>query len=309
MSITLRPYGNPGDFDLISTFLVENFQSGNADGNWLQPAWEYMHSHPDLDEASLAKIGVWEDSGKVVGAVHYESQLGEAFFELHADYVHLKPLLLAHAGAQLYKTGLDGTRRLNVFVNDFDRAFEALVRSQGYEKDGRRARPMSQLTLTHLPGLTQRLPDGFQLKSLDRENDLVKIHRVLWRGFNHLGEPPPGGVDEQRKMQSGPHFRKDLTLVVAAPNGEYVSYCGMWYEARNRIAYVEPVATDPAFRRKGLAAAALLEGLRRCRALGAQVAFVGSDQEFYRMLGFQKLFTANCWAKSWGAPQDSNGAA
>ena len=77
--------------------------------------------------------------------------------------------------------------------------------------------------------------------------------------------------------------------------------------ARNRIAYVKPVATDPAYRRKGPVAAAVQERLRRCRALGARAAFVGSDQEFYRALGFEKIFTANGWAKSWDTPQDGIG--
>ena len=52
-------------------------------------------------------------------------------------------------------------------------------------------------------------------------------------------------------MQSGPHFRKDLTIVVEAPNGEFVSYCGMWYDAVNRFGYVEPVATDPDYADEG----------------------------------------------------------
>jgi len=107
-----------------------------------------------------------------------------------------------------------------------------------------------------------QLPEGFSLKSLAEENDLAKIDRVLWRGFNHPGEPPAGGEEDRRKMQSGPHFRKDLTMVAVAPGGEFVSYCGLWYEAVNRFAYVEPVATDPDYRRLGLARAALMEGIR-----------------------------------------------
>jgi predicted N-acetyltransferase YhbS len=71
----------------------------------------------------------------------------------------------------------------------------------------------------------------------------------------------------------------------------------MWYEPVNRIAYVEPVATDPDYRRMGLGKAAVLEGIRRCGELGAGVAFVGSDQFFYTAIGFKVVYKSNCWVK------------
>ena len=97
MSIKFRKYDVLNDFKLVGDFLIENYQPDNRDGNFLQPAWEYMHSHPLLDENALDKIGVWEDSGRIVGVVHYESILGEAFFDIHPRYTHLKPEMLEHA--------------------------------------------------------------------------------------------------------------------------------------------------------------------------------------------------------------------
>lgn len=44
--------------------------------------------------------------------------------------------------------------------------------------------------------------------------------------------------------------------------------------------YVEPVATDPDYRRMDLGKAAVLEGIRRCGELGAEVAYVGSVKDF-----------------------------
>ena len=98
-------------------------------------------------------------------------------------------------------------------------------------------------------------------------------------------------------MQSGPNFRRDLNIVVEAPHGYFVSYSGTWFEGSNRIAYVEPVATDPDYRRRGLGRAAVLEGIRRCGELGATVAYVGSDLAFYMAIGFEKMHTSQCWTK------------
>jgi len=83
MAIKLRNYKAPDDFKKISDFLIKNYRPGNRDGNFLQPAWEYMHSHPWTDEKSFDRIGIWEDSGKIAGIVHFEMLLGEAFFEIH----------------------------------------------------------------------------------------------------------------------------------------------------------------------------------------------------------------------------------
>ena len=98
-------------------------------------------------------------------------------------------------------------------------------------------------------------------------------------------------------MQSGPNFQKELTIVVKAPSRDFVSFAGTWFVPQKKYVYVEPVATDPDFRKKGLGKAAVLEGIRRCSELGAQVAYVGSNQKFYQKLGFKKIFTSQCWSK------------
>jgi predicted N-acetyltransferase YhbS len=98
-------------------------------------------------------------------------------------------------------------------------------------------------------------------------------------------------------MQSGPNYRKDLAMVVQEPGGAFVAYCGMWYVPEMRCAYVEPVATDPDCRSQGIGKAAVMEGIRRCASEGATVAYVGSDQEFYRAMGFTERHTADCWLK------------
>jgi len=73
----------------------------------------------------------------------------------------------------------------------------------------------------------------------------------------------------------------------------------LWFDPVNKFGYVEPVATDPDYRRLGLGTAAVLEGIRRCAELGATVAYVGSTLPIYLAMGFKKLFTQNCWMRYW----------
>ena len=285
------------DFDAVSRFLTQHHLPNNRDGNWPQPIWEYAVHHSSFDASSQGRIGLWEDGGQIVGVATYEMRLGEAFFHTHPNYGHLKPQMLIYAEQNLSGANDDGKRYLKAYVNDFDASFEEVVRSRGYCREPGSDRPMSRFEIPS-PFPPIQLPEGFQLSSLAEENDLGKIHRVLHRGFDHPGEPPEDGLEARKRIQSAPHFRKDLTIVVRAPAGHFVSYCGMWYDAANQYGYVEPVATDPDYRRRGLGTAAVLESIRRCAEQGATVAYVGSDMPFYLSMGFRRLYTQNCWLKT-----------
>jgi len=98
-------------------------------------------------------------------------------------------------------------------------------------------------------------------------------------------------------MQSAPNYKRNLNIVVVAPDGNYVSYCGMWYDEINKIGYVEPVATDPDYRKMGLGKAAVLEGVRRCKELGANKVYVVSNQQFYLNIGFEIIYKIEAWLK------------
>ncbi len=291
-----RQFRGGSDYAAVSEFLIGIYQPDNRDGNWFQPIWEYAYTHPMFDEASAAKIGVWENGGRIVGLATYESCLGETFFNTHPAYDHLKPEMLVYAEEHLSASSDDGKRFLKAYVCDFDRTFEEVVVERGYVKKPNSHRPMSQFIIVS-PFPEIGLPEGFHLKSLADDNDLRKVHRVLHRGFNHPGEPPEDGIEGRMKMQSGPNYRKDLTIVAEAPTGDFVSFCGMWFDPVNRFGYVEPVATDPDYRRRGLGRACVLEGIRRCGELGATIAYVGTDLPFYLSFGFKKLFTVNCWMR------------
>lgn len=297
MSVKLRHYTNqPGfteDFFKVRDFLMRIHEPGYADQNWLWARWEYMFSHPNLDETHLSRIGLWEDEDKVVALANYEDNLGAAYFSLDSVYSYLKTEMLEYATEYLSCVREDGTKSLRAVIKDDDTEMREIAIKHDFTLTERRD-PMSEFRVSGpFPDIT--LPEGFSVVSLAEENDLYKIERVLWRGFNHPGEPPSDYIPGRLKMQSGPSFRKDLTIAVRAPNGNFVSFCGMWYDRSTDYAYVEPVATDPDYRRMGLGKAAVLEGIRRCFAEGAEVAYVGSTQPFYLSIGFKPIFVGHWW--------------
>jgi len=298
MHATVRQYNHAADFEKVGRFLVRTYRPAGTHINWHQPRWGYMHFHPLIRQVELDAIGLWEVHGEIVAVVHPEHSMGTAYFEVDPACDVLKDEMLTYAERHMSVAG-DGVRRLRVYINDQDDDFQRRAAERGYTK-GEGCEPMSHLYIREpLPAI--RLADGFRLKNLAEENDLAKVDRVLHRGFNHGGEPPSGGTAGRQFMQSAPNFRKELNVVAVAPDGNFASYCGIWCEPVHKVAYIEPVATDPDYRRRGLGRAVVLEGIRRCGELGAEVACVGSVHPFYLSLGFRQVYNRTAWQREWKA--------
>jgi predicted N-acetyltransferase YhbS len=297
MIMELRQYNHREDYDRVGQFLIDTYQSGDFFLNWLQPRWEYMHYHPYINNLDLTKIGVVEENNEILGVANFEHQPSQVYLHVHPHYPELKELLVDYAERTFRgPSSRDEREHLVIFVNGEDSKLESIVKDRGFEKHASYSETHSRIGPND-PIQEIDLHEGFAIQSLEDENDLSKINQVLWRGFNHEGPPPEEEIPSRRQMQSAPNFVKDLNIVVVAPEGHYVSYSGIWYVAQNRVAYVEPVATDPDYRRMGLGKAAVLECARRARKMGAEDIWVGSGQAFYLAIGFTKMFDVNPWVK------------
>ncbi len=290
-----RPYQ---DTPRVSQFLTSIYPSVDRHSNWLRARWEYMiYSVQDGLEDHLAPIGIWEAEDQIVAMVSFEGSLGEAYFHAHPAFSYLKSSMVSYAEGALCREA-DGRRWLTLYVSEFDHELEAAAAVAGYLKG--EDDPQVTMELDIAPhSLAYALPKGYRMTDRVESNDLRRINRVLWRGFNHEGPPPEKYVAGRADVEKAPLYRADLVVMVEAPDGQFASYCGIWCDAAIPVAYVEPVATDPDYRRKGLGKAAVLEGIRRARELGVTRAIVGSGQEFYRAIGFRRLFAYYPWQKEW----------
>ena len=297
MSIVVRPYEHPADYARIDRFLIDTYRPGETFSNWLQPRWEYMHHHPFILGKPLDSCGVAEDGGEIVGIVHFEHTPAFLYLQAHPDRDDAKLALMEHAVACLGgHSKTFGRKILGVFIHESDTALQEIAADHGLVMEADHAEEHSRLDLS-TPLQSAPIPAGFTIQSLADENDLRKVNAVLWRGFGHPDPPPADEVIGRVFAQSAPNYRKDLTIVAVALDGQYVSFSGMWVVPDNRVAYVEPVATDPDFRRAGLGKAVVLEAVRRAAAEGSDVAWVGSGQEFYRAIGFRTVFKSDLWIK------------
>jgi len=295
MALAKRLYCHERDYDAIERFLIRTHEQGTGHINWAQPRWEYMHAHPDQHAmvSLFERFGLWEDAGEIIGLVHFEDRLGVVYVQLDLQYPRLKRPMLEHAIEHL-QGELKAGPGVYVFLDDEDPEFGAIARELGFEPKPEHAEITSRLEIPAIfPEIT--LPASFQLKSLADEFNVEKIHRCMHRGFNHEGDPPADGLEGRRIKLNSPNFRRDLTMAAVAPNGEFVSFCGIWPVPESDICYIEPVATDPDYRRMGLGTAVVMEAIRRCSLEGSTVAVVGSDQDFYKSMGFEVCSRQTAW--------------
>ena len=98
---------------------------------------------------------------------------------------------------------------------------------------------------------------------------------VIHRGFDNDGTPEKWDAELLKRI---PHAN-DALKTFAIANREYCAHCGLWYTTGD-TAYVEPVATVPEHRKRGLAKAVVYEACSRAHALGAKRAIVLSAKHF-----------------------------
>lgn len=293
MGITLRSYKLLSDFERVNEFLRQNFTKYEQNGNIQQPFWEYAHTHPYFNHKLTHRFGIWEDNGEIIAVAFYESDLGECLLITKIGYEEMKPTLIDYAEKELFKV-VDNQKSLDVCVFDYETELREKLLEKGYKKEY--SIPITIFKYEN--GFHERaLPEGFTIISLEDENDFRKINEVLWRGFDH-GDEPDDDLDCRKLMQSAPNFRKDLTTIIKAPNGDYACFAGMWMDGVNDFAYLEPLATDPRYRRMGLATIALTESMKRTEKLGATYCFGGS-REFYHCIGFETVCHHETWSKIW----------
>ena len=171
-------------------------------------------------------------------------------------------------------------------------AVVAQLHGLGYERSGDGFIDMAR-GLDADDGPPLRLPAGFTVRPVELPADLderVRVHRAAFA-------PSKMTVEKHLRVTAMPTYRPDLDLVCVAPDGTLASYCIAWFDQESGTVEFEPVGTDPAFQRRGLASAVMTEGMRRAAQLGAGVALVTSHggekgvggTALYRSLGFRQV--------------------
>lgn len=135
------------------------------------------------------------------------------------------------------------------------------------------------------------LPDGFSIRAATMD-DYAQLAWVRNEAFE-AGWTPEAYRD---RVMCKPGYRPECEILALAPDGQVAALTVIRLDPINKIGLFEPVATRPAFRRRGLARALMLHGLCEMKSLGIETARVEYEAanlpagELYRRLGFQKRY-------------------
>jgi GNAT superfamily N-acetyltransferase len=128
------------------------------------------------------------------------------------------------------------------------------------------------------------LPAGFELVA--RSECPSEPHHMIARNGPHVAS----------FLAECSLYRSDLDLLVRSPQGDVAAYCLFWPDLETGVGLVEPMRTEDAFQRMGLARHLLLTGLGRLAEYGCtrfkvtyELANEGS-KGLYLGAGFREAF-------------------
>jgi mycothiol synthase len=302
LPITHHPMRGDADFWQVHDLLVESYRATPLGFNWDIRRWEgkrFYSAETQWDPRWAERCHLWEaEDGLVVAAAHPDGE-GEACLQVRPGYRHLEEEMLAWAEAQLAAPSGDG-RRLSTFVWKYDQQRQRLLEERHYEKS-----PYGGVTRRLFLGdrvvSEPRLAEGYYLRVTQPQEieDCQRIADLLNAAFNRDFHT---AAEYQNFARHAPSFRQELDLVAVAPDGSFAAYVGIPYDERNRRGIFEPVCTHPNHRRKGLAQALMIEGLRRLATTGATEVTVETGDMvpanlLYESMGFTEKQVGYTWQK------------
>lgn len=122
------------------------------------------------------------------------------------------------------------------------------------------------------------MPRGFVVRHVAGEHEAPEYVAL----YREAMDSPTATVEWRLSVMREPEYDPELDLVAVAPDGTWAALCKgiIDREESARLSTVQgwtdPIGTRPAFRRLGLARALLLEGCRRLRERGVEVALIGT---------------------------------
>jgi len=295
MEITSRNYTN--EFGITPDyFKVRNFLLNLGYCEFVYARWDWMITHSYLEVESLDKIKLWEIDNEVIALVTFDTVLGTGYCLTKPEYSYLKREMLIYAQEHLKKDD-----QFKIVIPNHDIEFQSIAQDLGYFASNDSEH--DAIIYADSNNFEYTLPEGLSITSMADGYNSYEYRKVLWKGFNHEvnGEGPLVYTDEDTKRvdleMRRPNVDLSLKLAVINQKGEFVAYCGMWFDSKVDFALIEPLATIPEYRHKGLSKALVYEGIKRVINQGAKEILVGSSNQFYYKIGMVPYKESAIWEK------------
>ena len=309
MKLNMRPYKND-DYWRIREFLRQvMLRNDRREFSWHVARLDYWWSrnNTDTEKINLAEtIFIWETATAQIAAVLNPEGMGEAFLQLNPDLTSpaLLDEMVSVAEEHLTIIARDGKRKMRIYTDSQHKVLQEVLARSGFQR-------LERLDLSetqHRRNLDDPLPElvetsGYTIRALGDGLEFLERCYASGLGFHendiNIARDNRDNPEWYRSLQLSPLYRRDLDIVAVAADGSVASFCTMWFDDVSRTAYIEPVATVPAHRKKGLGKATIFYGLHRLKQMGCKIAFVGGYSEAANALYFSVMGPEHDISEPW----------
>jgi mycothiol synthase len=279
MTLSSRPYCSPADLQAILDLVRARPAAHILDYPTLTDLQELL-ARPEIQAATR----VWETgAGRLAGYALLNHGQTFAVLSFEVDHKAATDVLAGDMlawGEHTYQESFhDEAVELSSSVHDDQLERIALLEANGFVREAGYVVYMERSLADPVPEAP--VPPGFILRPVVGAGE-----DAAWISVCQAAHGTENMTLESRRSMTGtPQYDPDLDLVAVAPDGTLAAYVFANFN-RDEIAacgraigYTDPVATHPAYQRRGLARALLSEALRRLAQRGMQTARLGTSSE------------------------------
>ena len=141
------------------------------------------------------------------------------------------------------------------------------------------------------------IPQGFKIRHLSGRDEIEAYVALV-----NSAIPGATSVETHQRWIETPEYIPELDLIAVADDGTFAAFCQSYYDPldwdrpKRREGWTDPIGTAPAYRKKGLARAIVLEALWRLKSRGIEDAVLGvsgsnkAAQKLYESIGYRAIY-------------------
>ena len=291
------------DFKKVSDFLKKTYHINSS--NWTIERWSWSRFFNgywlETFETWPSTVGMWVNENDEIMALCLNEgpKSGDAFFQLR-DMIYEEAFFheILDFSEEHHAAKSGNKAYLYPRVNNIHKdLFVKVLTERGYSYSGK-DEPDSSIQITDK--LTGEIPEGYKIELANKYEASV---RALAHGRAFSGDPEAvKALMHQRTraymgLVKSPDYNENLDLCLVDHNNDIAAFATFWFDEKNLIGSLEPLGTVAGYQKRGLGKVLVYEGMNRLRELGATKLHVGSNQPFYKKIGFDVESLTQIWQK------------
>jgi GNAT superfamily N-acetyltransferase len=296
MTIKSRAYNKKEDFKPVMKFLAELYQRTKSYENWFPDRFE------NSSESREDGIQIWEEvlsKEKLIVGLTTRDSSRDFFLHVDPNYRHVEKEMIEWIMRNYDKIEdtkeKKGELRINILEGNKQR--EELLSKLGFRY--KELYGYYRIRKGKTPNPDYKCPENFEIRTIKRE-EFHQQAKLIQRVFGH-GEWFTAEILEW--IAGCSFYREELDLVAVTSEGVIASFCTFRVDPISKIISLEPMGTNPDYRKLGLGKAILSEGFRRSEKYNPPFFYIDgaastpAANQLYDVTGFTEKYAINSWVK------------